>query len=95
MPATKERRVRFCTRLTLETRNRLTKYCAASGIAERSVVETALEQFLQGTNDRALLLTRFDQLANARAEDHRSSWHAEDGTGSSPSCVLDFDSGFL
>ncbi len=39
MATTKVRRVRVGTRLSLELRNRLTKYCAASGISERTISE--------------------------------------------------------
>jgi hypothetical protein len=59
---TKVARVRVCTRLPIPLRDRLARYCAASGISERSVIEKAIQQYLEGTGDRALFLSRFDQL---------------------------------
>jgi hypothetical protein len=57
--------------LTVLLRDRLAKYCAGSGVAERSVIEDALEQYLAGTSDRDVLLARFDQLAKTMADDRR------------------------
>ena len=71
MAATKVRRVRVGTRLSLELRNRLTKYCAASGISERTIIEDALRKYLDGTDDSALVLRRFDRMERALARDHR------------------------
>jgi predicted DNA-binding protein len=71
MATTKVRRVRVGTRLSLELRNRLTKYCAASGISERTIIEDALRKYLDGTDDSALVLRRFDRLEHALAKDHR------------------------
>jgi predicted DNA-binding protein len=71
MATTKVRRVRFGTRLSLELRNRLTKYCAASGISERTIIEDALRKYLDGTDDSALVLRRFDRMERALARDHR------------------------
>ena len=71
MATTKVRRVRVGTRLSLELRNRLTKYCAASGISERTIIEDALRKYLEGTDDSALVLRRFDRLEHALAKDHR------------------------
>jgi hypothetical protein len=73
----KVRRVRVCTRLSVPVRERLTKYCAASGISERTLIENAILQYLEGTGDRALFLSRFDQLAKARAEDHHDQLLSE------------------
>jgi hypothetical protein len=72
MAATKVRRVRVGTRLSLELRNRLTKYCAASGISERTVIEDALRKYLDGTDDSALILRRFDRVERELARDHRA-----------------------
>ena len=55
----------------LELRNRLTKYCAASGISERTIIEDALRKYLDGTDDSALILRRFDRMERALARDHR------------------------
>ncbi|MGD0680212.1 MAG: hypothetical protein ABSC94_32950 [Polyangiaceae bacterium] len=71
MATTKVRRVRVGTRLSLELRARLTKYCAASGISERTIIEDALRKYLDGTDDTALLLRRFDRIERAQARDHR------------------------
>jgi hypothetical protein len=72
MATTKVRRVRVGTRLSLELRNRLTKYCAASGISERTVIEDALRKYLDGTDDSALILRRFDRMERALARDNRA-----------------------
>ena len=71
MATTKVRRVRVGTRLSLELRNRLTKYCAASGISERTIIEDALRKYLDGTDDSALVLRRFDRMERALAKGHR------------------------
>jgi predicted DNA-binding protein len=62
MATTKVRRVRVGTRLSVELRARLTKYCAASGISERTIIEDALRKYLDATDDTALLLRRFDRV---------------------------------
>jgi predicted DNA-binding protein len=71
MATTKVRRVRVGTRLSLELRSRLTKYCAASGISERTVIEDALRKYLDATDDTALVLRRFDRVERALACEHR------------------------
>jgi hypothetical protein len=71
MPKLPVRRVRVCTRLSLPVRDRLTKYCAASGIAERAVIEDALQQYLAGKSDRDHLAARFDHIARTMADDRR------------------------
>ncbi|HLK40138.1 MAG TPA: hypothetical protein VKU41_25455 [Polyangiaceae bacterium] len=71
MATTKVRRVRVGTRLSVELRARLTKYCAASGISERTVIEDALRKYLDATDDTALLLRRFDRIERALARGHR------------------------
>lgn len=65
MTVPKVRRVRVCTRLPVPLRDRLTKYCAASGLSERSVIENALQQYLVGSSDKELLLRRFDRVDEA------------------------------
>jgi hypothetical protein len=42
-------------------RNRLTKYCAASGIPARTIIEDALRKYLDGTDDSALVLRRGEE----------------------------------
>ena len=71
MATTKVRRVRVGTRLSVELRTRLTKYCAASGISERTIIEDALRKYLDASDDTALLLRRFDRVERALARDHR------------------------
>jgi hypothetical protein len=71
MAIVKVRRVRLCTRLSVPLRARLAKYCAASGLSERTIVEDALRKYLDGTGDTALLLRRFDRVDDALAREHR------------------------
>ena|SRR5579884_1511709 len=71
MATTKVRRVRVGTRLSVELRARLTKYCAASGISERTIIEDALRKYLDASDNTAKLLGRFDRLDKALARDHR------------------------
>ncbi len=67
----KVRRVRVYTRLSAELRDRLTSYCAASSIAERAVFEQAVQQYVDGVGDLALVLRRLDRLGRAGARLHR------------------------
>jgi hypothetical protein len=71
MAKTKVRRVRVCARLSVELRAKLAKYCAASGISERTVIEEALQKHLDSKSDTELLLRRFDQVKRDMARDHR------------------------
>jgi hypothetical protein len=71
MATTKVRRIRVGTRLSLELRARLTKYCAASGISERTIIEDALRKYFDAADDTQLLLRRFDRVERALAHDHR------------------------
>ena len=71
MAVTKVRRVRISARISVSVRDRLTKYCAASGISERSLIENALRQYLEGSSDSALMLRRLDRLSVALSRDHR------------------------
>jgi hypothetical protein len=71
MATTKVRRVRIGTRISQDLRSRLTKYCAASGITERTVIEDALRKYLDATDDTALVLRRFDRVERALAKGHR------------------------
>jgi hypothetical protein len=71
MAKTKVRRVRVCARLSVELRAKLAKYCAASGISERTVIEDALQKHLDSKSDTELLLRRFDQVKRDMARDHR------------------------
>ena len=67
----KVRRVRIGTRLTVEIRDRMMRHSAASGLSERAILENALEQYLGGTSDHAVLLRRPDQLTATLAEQRR------------------------
>lgn len=67
----KVRRVRVYTRLSAELRDRLSSYCAASSIAERAVFEEAVQQYVDGVGDLALVLCRLDRLGRAGARLHR------------------------
>src|SRR5579859_2005716 len=71
MATTKVRRVRVGTRLSTDLRARLTKYCTASGIPERTVIEDALRKYLDATDDTALVLRRFDRVDRALAQGQR------------------------
>jgi len=67
----KVRRVRIGTRLTVEIRDRMMRHSAASGLPERAILENAIEQYLGGTSDHAVLLRRLDQLTAILAEQRR------------------------
>jgi hypothetical protein len=71
MATTKVRRVRVGTRLSVELRARLTKYCAASGISERTIIEDALRKHLDSKDETTLFLRRLDRIERALARDHR------------------------
>jgi hypothetical protein len=72
MAKTKVRRVRVGTRLSVELRAQLTKYCAASGISERTVIEDALSKHLHNDDNTALIVRRLDrtnrELAHAQRD---------------------------
>ena len=71
MAVSKVRRVRVSARISVAIRDRLSKYCAASGISERAVIENALRQYLEGSSDSALILRRLDRLQVLVGRDHR------------------------
>jgi hypothetical protein len=71
MAMTKVRRVRLCTRLSIDLRARLSKYSAASGISESTVVEDALSKYLHSADDTTLILRRFDRVDREMARDRR------------------------
>jgi hypothetical protein len=60
-------RARVHARLTTTLRDRLAGYCQASGLAERNVIETALQHYLNATSDATLVLRRIDRLGRAEA----------------------------
>jgi hypothetical protein len=71
MAKTKVRRVRVCARLSVQLRDKLARYCAASGISERTVIEDALQKHLGNESDTDLLLRRFDHVGRDMARHHR------------------------
>jgi hypothetical protein len=71
MAKTKVRRIRVCARLSVELRDKLARYCAASGISERTVIEDALQKHLDGKSDTDLLLRRLDQVKGDMARNRR------------------------
>ncbi len=71
MAKTKVRRVRVCARLTVQLRDKLARYCAASGISERTVIEDALQKHLGNESDTELLLRRMDLIKRDMARNHR------------------------
>jgi hypothetical protein len=68
----KDRSSRVWTRLSVALRERITGYCAASGIAERTVFEAALGQYIDGTSDMALVMRRIDRLGRALERTHQT-----------------------
>ncbi|HEV3193039.1 MAG TPA: hypothetical protein VGY54_21175, partial [Polyangiaceae bacterium] len=54
-----------------ELAKRLAEYSAASGVASSTVVQAALQQYLDRTSDTALILRRLDRLGRADARAHR------------------------
>jgi hypothetical protein len=68
---TKMRSSRVWTRLSAPLRQRVSGYCAASGIPEHSLFEAAVGQYLDGTDDMALVMRRQDRLGRAMARMHR------------------------
>ena len=71
MAKTKVRRVRVGTRLSVELRVQLTKYCAASGISERTVIEDALSKHLHNDDNTALIVRRLDRINRELAHAQR------------------------
>lgn len=51
--------------LPLELHKRLRAYCAARGVTETSVVQAALKDYLDDTNDKTLLMRRLDRMSRA------------------------------
>jgi hypothetical protein len=51
--------------------DRVSRYCLAMGVSESAIVKSALDQYLGGTGDAALLLRRVDRLGRALARSQR------------------------
>lgn len=64
-------RVRIHPYVELEVRRRLKEYGAARGLNSSQVVHAALQQYLDGTSDLALVLRRLNQLGRALEHVHR------------------------
>jgi hypothetical protein len=80
MTAARRKRVseRIYPRIAPALAQRLAKHAAASGISETSIVEAALEQYLDRTSDTTLLLRRLDRLGRAQERSQRDQeLHAE------------------
>jgi len=71
MAKSKVRRVRVCARLSVELRDKLARYSAASGISERTVIEDALQKHLGNESHTELLVRRLDLIKRDMARDHR------------------------
>lgn len=64
-------RVRVQPYVPTELAKRLEAHCAATGVTESAGVTAALEQWLDGTSDKTLLLRRLDRLGRAIERVHR------------------------
>ena len=64
-------RVRIHPYVEADLAGRLAAYSAATGIASSTVVQAALRQYLDATNDTALILRRLDRLGRADARAQR------------------------
>lgn len=64
-------RVRVQPYVPAELAKRLEMHCAATGVTESAGVTAALEQWLDGTGDKTLLLRRLDRLGRALERLHR------------------------
>jgi hypothetical protein len=62
---------RIYPRIAPELANRLAQHAAAGGFTETAVVEAAIEQYLDRTSDRALVLARLDRNGRAYARMQR------------------------
>lgn len=51
--------------LPIELHKRLRAYCAAKDVSETSVVQAALKDYLDDTNDKTLLMRRLDRISRS------------------------------
>jgi len=58
-------RVRLQSYVDPATADRVDRFCAAMGMSESALVKSALDQYLAGTSDAALVLRRLDRLGRA------------------------------
>ncbi len=64
-------RVRLQSYVDPATADRVDRFCAAMGMSESALVKSALDQYLAGTSDAALVLRRLDRLGRAVERNHR------------------------
>jgi hypothetical protein len=69
--AVRRGRVRLAPYVDATLAKRLVEFCAAAGATESAVVGAAVQQYLDGTSDTALLLRRLDRLGRAAARHQR------------------------
>jgi len=67
----KRKHVRVGTRMRPELRNRLAGFALASGVPESGIIASSLEQYLDRTSDRELLMARLNRLENVLGRVHR------------------------
>ena len=70
-PRGRTERVRLYPYVDAPIAKRLEALCAATGITESAVVQTALGQYLDQISDTTLLMRRLDRLGRAQARVHR------------------------
>lgn len=74
----KRPRERIYPRIAPPLAQRLAKHAAASGMSETSIVEAALQQYLDCTSDTTLIMARLDRLGRAQERSRRDQeLHAE------------------
>jgi hypothetical protein len=64
-------RVRLQSYVDPATADRVDRFCAAMGMSESALVKSALDQYLAGTSDAALVLRRLDRLGRAVERNQR------------------------
>jgi hypothetical protein len=69
--ATHRGRVRLQSYVEPAFADRVNRYCVAMGVSESAIVQSSLEQYLDGVGDATLLLRRLDRLGRAAARSQR------------------------
>jgi hypothetical protein len=64
-------RVRLQSYVEPALADRVDRFCGAMGMSESALVKSALNQYLDGTSDAALVLRRLDRLGRATARNQR------------------------
>jgi len=67
----KMKHVRVGTRMRPELRTRLAGFASASGVPESAIIASSLEQYLDRTSDRELLMGRLNRVENVLTRIHR------------------------